>query len=183
VALVVVVGWGSSVGAWSAGAGGDPNWGSLTWGGTDGDYGRSVAVDGSGNVYTIGNFAGTVNFGAGNVTSAGNDEIATANSLKNVLVASYMENTKDLHSWGCTGDVTWAIKESEQLSNFGKDEAGLLAACMESKVGGVLLKSHIKAMAANCVATVMPALSPDRAIQLGTYWHTPEQLWSATEVD
>jgi hypothetical protein len=34
VALVVVVGWGSSVGAWSTGAGGDPNWGSTTFGGT-----------------------------------------------------------------------------------------------------------------------------------------------------
>jgi hypothetical protein len=112
----------------------------------------------------------------GYVTSAGNDEIATANSLKNVLVASYMENTKDLHSWGCAGDITWAIKESEQLSNFGKDEAGLLAACMESRVGDVLLKSHTEAMAADCVATVMPALSPERAKRLGTYWQTPEQL-------
>jgi hypothetical protein len=116
----------------------------------------------------------------------------TVNSLKNVLVASYMENTKDPHSWGCAGDITWAIKESEQLNqkseqltNFdqktnqfrvGEDEAGLLAACMESRVGDVLLKSHTEAMAADCVATVMPAMSPKRAKQLGTYWQTPEQL-------
>ena len=72
MALVVVVGWGSSVGAWSTGAGGDPNWGSTTFGGTGSDraYG-GVAVDGSGNVYTTGAFSGTVNFGAGNVTAAG----------------------------------------------------------------------------------------------------------------
>ena len=54
----------------------------------------------------------------------------------------------------------------------------LLAECMESKVGGVLLKSHTEAMAADCVATVMPALSPERAKRLGTYWQTPEQLTS-----
>ncbi|HJM22156.1 MAG TPA: hypothetical protein QF409_09245, partial [Acidimicrobiales bacterium] len=48
LALVVVVGWGSSVEAWSTGAGGDPNWGSTTLGGTSDDYGYSVAVDGSG---------------------------------------------------------------------------------------------------------------------------------------
>jgi hypothetical protein len=53
----------------------------------------------------------------------------------------------------------------------------LLAECMESKVGDVFLKSHIKAKAADCVATVMPALLPDRAKRLGTYWQTPEQLW------
>ena len=54
----------------------------------------------------------------------------------------------------------------------------LLAECMESKVGGVLLKSHTEVMAADCVATVMPALSPDRAKRLGTYWQTQQQLTS-----
>ena len=129
------------------------------------------------------------------------------NSLKNVLVGSYMENTKDLHSWGCAGDVTWAIKESEQLdqkseqlSSFdqktnqlraqgegmlhdtamatrvGKAGAELLATCMESKVGDVLLKSHVESSASDCIATVCPALLPDRAKKLGTYWQTRQQL-------
>jgi len=107
-------------------------------------------------------------------------------SLKNVMITSYsMENTKDLACLPQGGTSANLNQKSEQLTNFdqktnqlrvGKDEAGLLAACMDSKVGDVFLKSHIESMAADCVATVMPALSPDRAKRLGTYWQTQEQL-------
>jgi hypothetical protein len=51
--------------------------GNLVWaktfGGTSNDYGRSVAVDGSGNIYTTGNFYGTVDFdpGAGTTNLGG----------------------------------------------------------------------------------------------------------------
>ncbi|MBM45871.1 MAG: hypothetical protein CL458_06390, partial [Acidimicrobiaceae bacterium] len=38
---------------------------------TSASRGQSVAVDGSGNVYTTGQFSGTVDFGAGDVTAAG----------------------------------------------------------------------------------------------------------------
>jgi hypothetical protein len=49
----------------------------TTFGGTGGDVGWGVAVDGSGNVHITGYFNGPVNFGAGNVTSAGNDAFVT----------------------------------------------------------------------------------------------------------
>jgi hypothetical protein len=46
LALTVLFGWGSSVGAWSTGAGGHSNWGSTTWGDTsaDGDFDKALAT-------------------------------------------------------------------------------------------------------------------------------------------
>ena len=93
-------------------------------------------------------------------------------SLKNVLVSSYSGEDTRVASYDC----------QDLSGNGGAYDFPypglplLLAECMESKVGGVLLRSHIEAMADECVATVMPALLPERAKRLGTYWQTPEQL-------
>ncbi|MEX2323550.1 MAG: SBBP repeat-containing protein [Acidimicrobiia bacterium] len=61
-----------------SGGGGDLVWADQLGGGSD-DYGRGVAVDGSGNVYTTGYFFGTADFdpGAGtlNLTSAGSGDV------------------------------------------------------------------------------------------------------------
>jgi hypothetical protein len=70
------------------------------------------------------------------------------------------------------------LHDTAMAIRVGKDEAELLAKCMESKVSAVFLTSHIKASAADCIATVMPAMSPKRAIQLGTYWQTQQELTS-----
>ncbi len=106
----------------------------------------------------------------------------TVNSLKNVLVTSYMENTKDLHFCLPAGTRASGGQDGEgmlhdtAMATLLEKQAELLATCMDSKVGDVFLRSHIESSATDCIATVLPALSPDRAKQLGTYWQTSEQL-------
>src|SRR5262245_54871701 len=61
------------------------------------DVGLSVATDASGNVIVTGTFEGTVNFGGGNLTSAGSDDI---------FVAKF--NAAGVHQWSQRfGDVTF----------------------------------------------------------------------------
>ena len=111
----------------------------------------------------------------------------TSVKLKDVILTSYtaeQATDNDHKDWVCVpsseslgGQEGEAIlHDTAQAIRVGKDGAGLLATCMESKVGDVFLKSHIEVSAADCVATVMPAISPDRAKRLGTYWQTQQQL-------
>ncbi|MEE2806267.1 MAG: hypothetical protein VYB10_04130 [Actinomycetota bacterium] len=111
------------------------------------------------------------------VTGAGTGTVA--NSLKNVLVSSYLGDKKG-ESYNCQDlqgkDLLPDDTSFPAVVNPDSMKPLLLAACMESKVGDVFLKSHIESSAADCIATVLPALSPDRAKQLGTYWQTQQQL-------
>jgi hypothetical protein len=61
---------------------------SQRFGGTSADRGRAVAVDSSGSVIVSGRFIGTVDFGGGNLTSAGGQD---------VFLAKYDEN--GVHQW------------------------------------------------------------------------------------
>ena len=83
--------------SWQTTDGSDTNYGSITLGGTSGDYSYWVAVDGAGNVYTTGNFSGTVNFGAGVVVSAGD---------RDAYVSKY--NAAGAHQWTTTFGGTGA---------------------------------------------------------------------------
>ena len=51
---------------------------SQRFGGTGSDFGSLVATDASGNVYLLGEFSNTVNFGGGNLASAGSLDIVVA---------------------------------------------------------------------------------------------------------
>ncbi len=51
---------------------------SKRFGGASADYGNAVATDASGNVFLIGTFQGTVDFGGGGLVSAGLDDIVVA---------------------------------------------------------------------------------------------------------
>jgi hypothetical protein len=57
-------------------------------GGTGGDVGYAIGVDGSGNALVTGHFQGTVNFGGGDLTSLGQND---------VFVAKY--NSAGTHQW------------------------------------------------------------------------------------
>jgi hypothetical protein len=76
------------------------------------DYGRSIAVDASGNTYVTGYFAGTVDFdpGAGivNLTSAGSNDIFIAkyNALGNYVYAKSIGGTSDDVSYGIAIDAS-----------------------------------------------------------------------------
>ncbi len=75
----------------------------TTLGGTSGDTGRGVAVDSSGNVYATGHFIGTVNFGAGNVTSTGGADVFVTKL-----------NASGVHQWtttfgGTSADVGYGV--------------------------------------------------------------------------
>lgn len=93
----------------AATTGGTQLW-SKTIGGLSSELGNSIVVDGNGDVLVTGYFNGTINFGGGNLVSAGNDDI---------FVAKYS---------GTTGAYIWAKRFGDTASDQGNsivvDSAG-----------------------------------------------------------
>ena len=118
----------------------------------------------------------------------GTDSIAEAvckgkvvDSLKNVMITSYTAGAGDIASGYNCQDLQGndLLPDDTTFPSVDEREAELLAACMESKVGDVFLKTHIESSATDCIATVLPTALPDRAKQLGTYWQTQQQITAA----
>jgi hypothetical protein len=85
---------------------------SRRFGSTASDHGRSVAVDGSGNVFVTGLFQGTVDFGGGILTGAGQPDI---------FIAKYDANGNHLWSrrFGSGNeDVGWSVVADDSGNVF-----------------------------------------------------------------
>jgi hypothetical protein len=109
---------------------------SQRFGNTGSDYGYSVAVDGSANIFVTGSFWGTVNFGGGNLVSAGAGDVffakynssgthqwsrrfgstssdfgncVAADGSGNVFVTGYFEGTVDFGGGGLVSAGGWDI--------------------------------------------------------------------------
>ena len=102
--------------------------GNFVWanamGGADRDYGYSIALDGSGNVYTTGFFAGTADFdpgaGVANLTSAGHYDIFVAKYFQNSTGINNNEYSKDLFSIypnPSTGKFNIAFSNQQQITS------------------------------------------------------------------
>jgi FlgD Ig-like domain len=89
---------------------------SQRFGSTSGDEGMAVGVDGSGNVVVAGYFQGTVDFGGGNLNSAG---------ISDIFVAKY--NSSGVHQW------------SKRFGSFGTDVGYAIAV---DGSGNVVVTGH-----------------------------------------
>ena len=100
----------------------------LQWanamGGASYDGGYSIALDGSGNVYTTGNFEGTADFdpgaGVANLTSAGNYDIFVAKYFQTAIGINNNEYSKDLFSIypnPSTGKFNIAFSNQQQITS------------------------------------------------------------------
>jgi endonuclease V-like protein UPF0215 family len=77
-----------------------------TYGGTANDAGFGITIDSSGNSYITGYFQGTVNFGGGDVTSAGGNDIFVLklNSSGTFQWVSTFGGTSNDNGYGITID-------------------------------------------------------------------------------
>jgi len=92
----------------------------VTWGGSDADFGKDVAVEGPTNVYVTGDFIGTVDFDPG----AGTDN-HTSNGVNDIFLSRF--NSSGLlqwaHTWGGSGqDFGWGVSTGNAGSVYATGE-------------------------------------------------------------
>ncbi|MCF6285500.1 MAG: hypothetical protein L3K26_09955, partial [Candidatus Hydrogenedentes bacterium] len=100
-------------------------------GGTSGDEGLAVAVDGAGNVYTTGYFQGTVDFdpgaGVSNLTSAGTKDIFVQklDSAGNFVWAKGFGGTDNDRGFGIVVDASGNVFSTGEFSGTVDFDPGL----------------------------------------------------------
>jgi len=120
-------------------------------GGAGSDMGYSVATDASGNIYVVGPFAGTVNFGGGNLVSAG---------AADIFVAKYSPS----------GTGLWAMR----FGGLGDDQARAVAV---DKNGDVLVTGYFS-MTCTFGSSTYTALGTADAFVLKLSGASGAVLWS-----
>ncbi len=121
------------------------NAGNLSWakrmGGVSLDQGYGITLDGSGNLYTIGKFYGTVDFDPGpgtvSLTSVGSEDIfiQKLNSAGNFLWAKGMGGTSSDEGYGLVLDATGNIHTTGWFSAMADFDPGVDTATLISAGG------------------------------------------------
>jgi len=119
------------------------------FGGTSYDYGNSIAVDGSGNVYTTGYFYGTVDFDPGvgttNLTSAGDGDVFVSklNSSGDFLWAKSFGGTSEDFGYSIAVDGGGNIYTTGAFYNTADFDPGVGTANLTSAGDGDVFVSKL----------------------------------------
>ena len=96
-----------------------------TYAGSLNDQGQNIAVDSSGNSYITGYFQGTIDFGEGDVTSAGNNDIFvlklnSSGTFQWVETLGSFGNDRALHITADSSGNSYTTGEFTSTTNFGE---------------------------------------------------------------
>ena len=120
-------------------------------GGSSQDWGYSIAVDASGNVYTTGFFTGTVDFdpgvGTSNLTSAGNQDIFVSklDASGNFLWAKSIGSTGSDYSYGIAVDASGNVYTTGYFTGTADFDPGAGTSNLTSAGSGDIFISKLDA--------------------------------------